>query len=247
MVKLIEYCVKFITVVLAVFLMSSCKNSIEFGENTISGSGNIVTEERIVEPFTNIKVSSGLDCEVFQSNTQKVIVEADDNVINGIKTYVKNGTLIIESKFNNYINVTSKKIRVELPTISSLESSSGASLITKNTLKGTNLMLISSSGSDLNASIEYENVTLKTSSGSEQNLSGKALKLSTETSSGSEINAKNLIANDITCQSSSGSATNVHPLVNLNAKASSGSSINYEGNPKIIKKNESSGGNVDKN
>lgn len=247
MVKLIEYCVKFITVVIAALLMSSCKHSIDFGENTISGSGNKVTEERTVDPFTSVKVSSGLDCEVVQANTQKVTVEADDNVIKGIKTYVENGTLIIDSKFSNYINVSSKKIRVEVPLIAGLETTSGSSLVTKNTLKGTNITLKSSSGSDLNASIEYENVTAKTSSGSEQNLSGKALKLSTETSSGSEINAENLIANDVTSKSSSGSSTNVHPLVNLTAKASSGSSIDYEGNPKNIEKDESSGGSVDKN
>jgi hypothetical protein len=38
----------------------------------------------------------------------------------------------------------------------------------------------------------------------------------------------------------------VHPLVSLNAKASSGASIDYDGAPKNISKEETSGGSVSK-
>jgi hypothetical protein len=46
------------------------------------------------------------------------------------------------------------------------------------------------------------------------------------------------LANEVNSQSSSGSSTNVHPITSLNAKASSGSSINYNTNPKNVKVDE---------
>jgi len=73
---------------------------------------------------------------------------------------------------------------------------------------------------------------------------GKALKVKTASSSGSTIDAKNLMANEVTSQTSSGSSTSVYPIVKLDAKASSGSSISYHKIPKTVSKEESSGGSV---
>ena len=77
-------------------------------------------------------------------------------------------------------------------------------------------------------------------------VTGKALKLYTSSSSGSSIDANRLLANEVSAESSSGSSTNVHPIVTFNAKASSGSSINYKTNPKNVKLDESSGGSISK-
>ena len=116
-------------------LFNSCKYDVGFGEK-INGSGHVVTKERNLDPFTKIEVSKGLDCEVTQGNDQKVTIEADDNLQDGIITTVSNGVLKISSKYNNYNNVKSKKIRVQIPIILSLESTSASSLVTKNSIKG---------------------------------------------------------------------------------------------------------------
>ncbi len=244
MTKLIELVVKFITSLLLILLMVSCKYSIDIDGKKITGSGNVITQERKIEPFTKVKVSQGLECEITQSETQKVVVEADDNLINGIITKVENGTLIIKSDYNNYHNVKSRKVRVSIPVIEALATSSGSNLTTKNTLKGKSITLDSSSGSELNANVEYDDVSSSSSSGSQINLSGKALKLTTQSSSGSSLDASSLLANDVISKSSSGSSTDVHALVSIKADASSGSSIDYEGKPKKVAKEESSGGSV---
>lgn len=244
MIKLIEHFVKFITIVLLALLVTSCKYSLDLGENSITGNGKVVTEERTLDSFTKIKVTEGIECELIQSNSQKVVIEADENLIKGIKTKVENGTLIISSDYDNYINVDSKKVKVQIPNIESLESSSGATLTTKSAIKGSSLVVKSSSGSEMSVNAEYDTITTSSSSGSELTLSGKALNLSTDSSSGSSISAESLLVNNVTSKSSSGSSSEVHPLVSLTAKASSGSSIEYTGNPKTINKDESSGGSV---
>lgn len=242
MVKFIIFCTKAIIITAASLLLTSCNWTVDLGDS-ITGSGNIVKETRKLDTFTKVDVKSGINCIIKQADNFEVLVEADDNVIKEIKTRVENGTLIIESDFGNYHNAT-RKVTVTMPKIDNLETSSGATLKSLNVLTGTNISLKSSSGSEMDVNVESDTVSLETSSGSEQNVKGKALTVFASSSSGSSIDADELLANDVSAQSSSGSSIDVHSIVNLNGKASSGSSINYKGNPKQVTKEETSGGSV---
>ncbi len=244
MMKIGMYLIKIVTATIIAITLTSCNWTVNLG-NSVTGSGNIVKEERKLNGFDKVEVKTGLDCEIQQADNFQVMVQADDNVIKDIKTVVENGTLKIYCDISNFHNVT-KKIIVSMPNITSLESSSGSTLKSINTLIGNNISLKSSSGSEMNVNIEADTLSLETSSGSEQNIRGKALLLYTASSSGSSINAENLLANDVKSQSSSGSSTDVHAILTLDAKASSGSSIEYKGTPKQVTKEESSGGSVSK-
>ncbi|MDI9257172.1 MULTISPECIES: head GIN domain-containing protein [Flavobacterium] len=245
MTKLVILFSKLITAVAVAVSLTSCNYNINLGKS-ITGSGNVVSVTRTVGSFDKVRVSRGLECEIIQSDKTEVIVEADDNLVNDIKTEVENGTLIISTEYSNYINVSSKKVIVRMPKIVSLEASSGSSLRSKGVLTGESVLVKSSSGSSTVVELEADTITLESSSGSEQNVRGKALKLNTASSSGSHIDADGLTANEVFAQSSSGSATSIHPVLLLDAKASSGSSISYTHSPQEIRKEESSGGSVSK-
>ena len=233
-------------VLLITVTFASCNANLNLGDG-IDGSGNVVTEKRSINtPFTKIDASTGVEVIVEQGNPSEVIVEVDDNLMEHIITRVENGTLIVKIE-GNINSMESAIVHVKTTTINGLESSSGASIRSKSTLKGTNLTVKTSSGSSINTDLEYEKVESESSSGSEITLSGKALIVKTNSSSGSTINAQELAANEITAESTSGSNTTVNPIVLLNAKASSGSSIEYVKDPKKVVKEESSGGSVSKN
>ena len=178
MIKIMVHLVRIVIATCIALLFNSCKYDIDLGEK-ITGSGHVATRERSLATFTKIEVSQGLDCEVTQGNDQKVVVEADDNLQDGIITTVTNGVLKISSKYNNFINVKSKKIKVQAPIILGLETTSASSLITKNTIKGNTIYLKSSSASNLDANIEADKIILESSSGSDLNIEGKALELTT--------------------------------------------------------------------
>ncbi len=247
MIKFVIMCTKAIIAVIIAVLFASCHiKDIDLGSG-IDGSGNVITEKRTInESFTKIEVKSGIEVVVEQDNDVAIEIEADDNIIKHITTKVENGVLVVSTD-ESIDFAESMTVKVKMPTIKGLEATSGSNIKTNATLKGTSIAVKSSSGSEIEVTLEYDTVTTESSSGSEQTLTGKTLKLTTASSSGSEINADNLIANEIISESSSGSSTTVHPLVNLNAKASSGSSINYKGTPKNITKEETSGGDVSKN
>ncbi|WP_396163663.1 head GIN domain-containing protein [Flavobacterium sp.] len=210
----------------------------------IQGSGNITKEKRNIEaPFTAIVSDSGVSVIVAQESTASIEVETDDNIQQYITTKIENGTLYI--KVEGSINTQSPiNVSVKMPSINGLEASSGSTIHSKDRLKGMSLSLKTSSGSKIEVAIEFEKVTCDASSGSSIAISGKALSIQTSSSSGSEIDAKELAANEIVADASSGSFTKVKPIIKLNGTASSGSTITYYQSPKTLIKTESSGGSV---
>lgn len=236
---------KLITLVITLSI-TSCTGNLNLSGG-VNGSGNVVTEKRNIEAsFTKIAASSGVEVIVEQGTPTEVEVEVDDNLLEHIITRVENGTLIVKIE-GNINTMESAIVRVKTSTINGLESSSGASIRTNNKLSGADVAIKTSSGSTINVDLEYEKVSCESTSGSEIKVSGKALALETKSSSGSEIEAQDLAANEIFAQSTSGSSTIVNPIVLLNAKASSGSSIEYVKDPKKIIKEETSGGSVSHN
>jgi hypothetical protein len=243
MVKLIVYITKTIVAILVALVVASCQFSFDLGDS-IKGSGNVISENRPVNgDFTSIEASRGIDVIVAQSNIKSIEVKADDNIIEHISTDINNSVLTITLD-KSVKNLSSKKVYVTLPNIESLRSSSGSSISSKNALVVKSIDVKSSSGSEINIDVEAEKIICDSSSGSEISVEGKAIKLEVSSSSGSEIEAQNLLANDIIANSSSGSSIEIHPIISLSAKASSGSDIIYYNNPKSLTKKSSSGGSI---
>ena len=243
MIKVITLITKFIVVALMALLFGSCN---QLGNiNSITGSGHVTTEKREVSgDFKSVEVSNALDLIVEQSDKTEVIVEADDNLQREITTKVENGVLVISCKKGNFNNITSKKITVKMPNIEGLEASSASTINTASTLKGNNLTLASSSAASINATVEYETVQITANSASNQTIKGKSLHIDATTSSAGVIEAADLLSNEVVASSSSGGSISVHPIVNLKGEASSGGNISYNGTPKSIQKEESSGGSI---
>ncbi|MBG6061379.1 hypothetical protein IWX83_001160 [Flavobacterium sp. CG_9.1] len=243
MLKIITLITKFIVIALTALLFASCNHSINL--NSIEGSGNVTTEKRNVEDdFKSIEVNNGIDVVIVQADKTEIVVEADDNLQKHITTKVKNGTLIISCDKNYFINTGSKKVTVKMPLIDELEATSSATITSRNTLKGENIRLNTSSGGTIDLNIESDDINCDASSGSSITINGKALQMRTTASSGSAINADDLLANTIISDVSSGANTTVHPIVSLDAEASSGGTIIYNVQPKTMQKNISSGGSI---
>jgi hypothetical protein len=241
MIRIIIYFMKLILALLFALFFSACQFN---SGKTVTVSGTSKIENRNLSGFTGISVQRALEVVVEQSDKFEVIVEADDNILSHITTDIRDGILVIETDINNFDNVNKKKIRVKMPNVASLESSSASSIKSKNTLITQDLNIDSSSGSTIEISVEAENLTCDSSSGSTIELKGKALNLNADSSSGSTINAENLLVNDVTANSGSSGSVSVHPIVSLNAEASSGSHILYNIVPKKLVQSSSSGGSV---
>lgn len=217
-----------------------------FGTNATVLANN-ETETRKVKEFSAIKVSSGIDLYLKMGDTESVKIVADEDVIDEVVTEVKDGTLHIYMKKNNWFNWSgnkSKKAYVTVKELNVLHASSGADVKSENTLKGESLDVRASSGSDIDIDVFYKDISLHISSGSDARLSGKVKTFKAESSSGSDIKAGDLESKICNVRASSGSDATVNVSDELYAKASSGADIKYYGKPVIREIDESSGGDV---
>lgn len=211
-----------------------------------TGSGDIVTEKRAVPDFTGIKVSEGIEVELTAGNPGEVVIEADDNVIQYIRTSVKNGILRIGISDNTSIHSATLKAYVKAPEICSIAVSSAAVLKGMNVLKCPGRMTLdASSGSQIIAVVDAPDIDGEASSGSNLDLKGSTQNLDVSASSGSTVKAAGLMSEQAKVASSSGASVSVFASIALKAKASSGGSIRYKGEPALAKE-ESSGGSVSK-
>ena len=133
---------------------TSLKSSV-VTENVSPGG---VTQVRSVGKFTGIKASSGIKVNFTQGNNQSVVVETDPNLQEYVSTEVKDGILVISinNKNNKKLNFKKLLVTVEAPRLSSVDVSSGASLMTVNTIKENNFKAEVSSGANLNADVIAE-------------------------------------------------------------------------------------------
>jgi len=230
---------KIIVTSLVALLLMSC--NFNFG---VKGNGNVVeTEREISQDFNAINISAGLQLTLTQGNRVSLVVEADENLQDIIKTEVKDNVLKIYTT-DNIASSVAKNIFLTAKYINALKTSSGSETVGTNLITTDSLLIDSSSGSEVTLEVKTNMLECETSSGSSIRVSGSSNTLLLDASSGSAINAINLTTKTARVEGSSGSDIDLTVTDQLTASASSGSAIVYYGNPKNINTNDSSSGSV---
>ncbi len=234
---------KRLTVLYALFCSAVFFSACYFNRTT--GSGNIISEKRTVSDFSEIAVSTSIDVEVKPGATTEVIVEADDNIIKYVETDVSGDKLKIKTKSLHSFSDAHIKVYVTIPVIRRIDASASADVKIVGILKtNESLVFEASSSATIKGYLEASKVEANTSSAGNIKLTGVIQDLDADASSGSGIDAMNLIAENVTVSVSSGASAKVYANKHLDASASSGGHIVYDGTP-TIKQSVSSGGSVD--
>lgn len=232
---------KLIAIVILFVTTTSCFID---GMTGIKGNRNVVSEDRSISSnFNQIKVQQGIKLYITQDNSTELKVEADENIIDLLKTEIKDNELKIYFEKNVY-RAKARNVYLTTSYFSKIKASSGSSVISENSIQTNSLDLDASSGSSMKIYANADKISTESSSGAHINVSGKSKTLICSASSGSSINAGDLKTKNATVKASSGANIDVNVTGELTAKASSGGDIDYEGNPENVNKNTSSGGSV---
>jgi hypothetical protein len=154
----------FVILFIAAFVLSACTiNGFEISPNnqTVDGSGKVVSESRDVSGFDKVDLKSIGNLTITEGSAESLTIKADDNLMQYITTEVINGTLEIGMKPNLSINPSqSIEYALEVKSLSSV-ALSGFGNITAEKLTGKDLTVkLSGSG---NISIgELQSETLLT-------------------------------------------------------------------------------------
>ena len=227
----------FVIVILTCMLFTSCLYGIR-------GNRKVVKSERQVSSFEAVSASAGIEVILLQDSVTKVVVEADSNLQEIIKTEVSKGELKIYPK-KRISTCESKKVFVTFKNLHSIEASSGSEVKSTAELRFESLQVSGSSGADIELKITANKLNLEGSSGANITIKGNVQTLDVDGSSGANIKAKELSSKSCNAGASSGANLRLVVTDKINAQASSGGNIKISGNPKERNVEKSSGGNVD--
>lgn len=230
--------------------MYSCY-CIPFG---ISGSGPIVTREFKLASFDEIASETVIDIEIVQGDTQKVIVEGHENMMNFIELKVLNNKLFVDLKDGSYTHFE-LKVYVTIPTLKEVElESTGNVYIGEFTnLESLNLYSSSTGNIDAEGVFEIENelnvrssstgnifmkfncdeVDVRATSTGNVTLKGSCNIQQVELDGTGNYNAFDLFSKECTVSTDGTGDARVNVSDILNAKIRSVGSIYYKGNPKV--------------
>jgi hypothetical protein len=229
------YLMAILTAFFALFL-SSC----------VVGSGDISTEERMVQDFDSISASSGINVFIEEGAKPSIEIEAEDNIIPLITTEVKNSWLEIGKKIFIF-SLNNKKpinIFIEFTQLDEIKISSGSS-VSSDYIETDELKIVLDSGSKADLNIIAKEIEIDAGSGSVVNIEGQVKLQKIQLNSGSSYNAEELASQECIIELNSGSTARINSMDSIDAEINSGSNLEYLGNPELDI-DISSGGNIKK-
>lgn len=229
----------------------------------VQGSGHVISEERSVQDITGVNLATIGTLYIEFGNEEKLIIEAEDNLIDYFRTRVRGGTLTIETRRNTNLDCRKPlKYHLTVRDLSRISISSSGDIFAPDIDAGRFTVNVSSSGDlemgDLRADLLRVNIS---SSGDVQigNLNASAADVSISSSGSLHIAGGQVEEQDITVSSSGSyhagdlesararvrvsSSGNVHIYVTdeLDVVLSSSGSVYYAGSPSVRQTISSSG------
>lgn len=208
----------------------------------IRGDGNIVEVKRDISSFEKIKVRGKYNVYYTQENANDLIVFADENLQELIRTEVINNELHIESLQPMR---SGSDLRIELSNefITHVETSASAGFFTTQPVTLPLLHLTASAGSTIDIEGVFESLFAYQNAGSELNLKGETNELLIESNAGGTVDASAMQAATARAEANAGAAIIVN-AAEVEANANAGGNIKYLGDPVFKGMSTSSGGSI---
>ena len=204
---------------------------------SITGSGNVVTQEETFTGFDKVDVSHTFKVDISQGHTFSVVIRVDDNLVEYLEVVKRGSTLKIGLKPGRPYNIRKATMEAEvtMPELTGLELS-GASQGTITGFKSTKRLDADVSGaSQLRGDIEAGDARFDVSGASQVTLSGSGQDVTIDASGASIVELADFPVADANVEASGASKATVNPSGRLDADASGASHIYYLGSPTLGK------------
>ncbi len=221
------------------------------------------SETRSLDSFSKVSVGESIEVILTKGSKESAKVVVDDIPLDEVATEVVGSTLKIYLEGNSYRNVE-VKVWVTYVSLEGLRSSSSSSIVAEELIvsKGDFDIECSSSGNiyasikaryvdisvsssgDVDLQVEAEEMEVEVSSSGDIDIAGKANSIEVSASSSGSVNGYELMCGDAYLRASSSGSIKLTVDGELEARASSGSSIRYKGSPSKTNTDSSSGGSV---
>jgi hypothetical protein len=252
-----------LTVFMCALVVGCVDCTLSAGETRVRGSGRVVEVERGISGVTGVELATFGSLKIEFGEKEKLVIEAEDNLIEFILTDIRGGILEIETQRRVSLK-PQKKVRYFL-TVKDLESiriSSSGDIFAPHVDAGEFEIRSSSSGDLVMKGIDAKSVAITMSSSGDVDLGaidtreldvgisssgdlsiegGEARLQNIHLSSSGDYIAGSVISRNAHVSISSSGDAHIHVDDSLNASLSSSGSLYYSGDPSLSVSTSSSG------
>jgi hypothetical protein len=212
---------------------------------TERGSGVMKSETRKIESFHAIEVSYPAEVFISQGASESLKIEADDNLLPGLQTRVRNGTLEIFYKVEDGEAVRPTKpvkITIVVKDLDEVDFESAGSIEITGIENDSLSVSVSGAGDLKLEDIAVENLSVNLSGAGSMNASGTTDDLDVNISGFGDFNGKDMHSMTAHVNISGAGSANVRAEDQLDAQISGAGSITYYGSPDVTKQISGVGG-----
>jgi hypothetical protein len=214
------------------------------GGSGVRGSGNVVKEARVVGSFKNIHSSGSFNLILLQGSVEGVQVEADDNLLNIIKTDNSNGELNIYAS-DDFSSSRAQNVYVTVKELAEvkIDGSGDVSSQTPLNLDNLNLEMAGSGSGKLN--VNSKKLVAELSGSGDLELAGSAVELSIGVSGSGDVDADELQAGTANVSLAGSGDIRVNAREKLDVKLTGSGDVKYTGGA-VVNSSVSGSGAVEK-
>ena len=200
---------------------------------SVNGNGDEVKKEMDLDPFHSIGLSIPADVILMQGKTQKVEIDAESNIIDNIKTKVKNGSWEIKFKerVRKHDDIT---IYITIPDLRAVSIAGSGDIMTKGAFTGLGGLAVSIAGSgDVKLESESSSVSVSVAGSGDVVMTGSTNKVDISIAGSGDVNLKDLVAGgcDISIAGSGNCKVNTNGPLDISIVGSG--DVYYTGDAKV--------------
>jgi len=199
---------------------------------TINGSGNVVTEGRIVDSFSRIEVEGAANIILRQGTNQTLQVEADDNIVPVITTRVRGDELEI-SNSRNYRSNNPVNVYITVPVVSAISIDGSGDVFGQTALEGDQLELDIDGSGDMDLEIFYTQLFVESNGSGDFQLFGEVVEQVVRISGSGNYDAWEMTSENCDVRISGSGDASVFASEFLKAEIRGSGNIKYYGNPRV--------------
>jgi hypothetical protein len=218
--------------------------SLVFGILMISGFAQ-QRESRNLSSFNEMSVGEAIRVNLIHGSSEKAEIIASGIDLDDVITDISGSHLRIHLDGNNYRNID-VQINLTYQELEEISISSAARVVADESISAESLEIDVSSAGGGEMKLNAGKVEIDISSAGNLELSGKADRLEVDVSSAGDLEAYDLACQEADVSVSSGGSANVNISTRIEARASSGGTIRYKGDPEKVFVNSNSGGSIKK-
>jgi hypothetical protein len=235
----------FLLITVVFVSLTSCRFA---GGKRIKGNGNVVTKEINRGDFDKVEQKGSFDIYLSNAPTASVKIEAEENLIEYIETYVDNNTLVIRTKKGISLRPGRDiKIFISAPHLTDIQSSGSGDIISQSLLSDTTKMSFGIRGSaNIQVEVNAPEIDAEISGSGDMELKGTTRKFSAEVNGSGNIKALDLKSEDTDIEIKGSGDADVFASSSLNVNVRGSGDVRYKGNAQKVTNDIKGSGSVSK-